>query len=200
MSLRASGASAGLRPCHSPPGGLGVTTSEEQIRTSSLCPRLMVTRVTAEARIRQRGGSSTCDPGLPGSGHACRKRRPGAYCHLARGLLRTFEVIRVFSGCDGFFKFVFSTISLYCSQGCVCVCVCACARLFLGFVVLLELLLDVSPMFWKPASLHLLKHSAPSPSPPLWTVIHSKHTPCSWVSLYIYIFSLLFSLWILPSL
>ena len=123
MSLRASGASAGLRPCHSPPGGLGVTTSEEQIRTSSLCPRLMVTRVTAEARIRQRGGSSTCDPGLPGSGHACRKRRPGAYCHLARGLLRTFEVIRVFSGCDGFFKFVFSTISLYCSQGCVCVCV-----------------------------------------------------------------------------
>ena len=82
----------------------------------------------------------------------------------------------------------------------VCVCVCAHARLFLGFVVLLELLLDVSPMFWKPASLHLLKHSAPSPSPPLWTVIHSKHTPCSWVSLYIYIFSLLFSLWILPSL
>lgn len=118
--------------------------------------------------------------------------RPGAYCHLARGLLSTFEVIRVFSGCDAFFKFVFSTISLYCPQGCVCVH--SCARLFLGFVVFLELLLDVSPMFWKPASLHLLKRSAPSPSPPLWTVIHSKLPPCSWVSPSLYIFPPFFSL------
>ena len=116
--------------------------------------------------------------------------RPGAYCHLARGFLRTFEVRHVFSGYDGFFKFVFSTASLYCSQVCVCTHTC----LFSGFVVLPELLRDVSPLFWKPASLHLLRRSVPSSSPPLWTVTHSKLPPCSWVSPSLYIFHPFFSL------
>ena len=164
-----SEASAGLRPCHSPPGGLGVTASEEQIRTSSLCPSLMVKRVTAEARVRQRGGSSSCDPGLPGSGHACRRREDlGLPAILPVVFLEPLKLYMFSLAVMAFSNLYFQQLHYTAPRGvCVCVCVCVRARLFLGFVVLLELLLDVSPMFWKPASLHLLKHSAPSPSPPL---------------------------------
>lgn len=116
------GPAAGLCSRDSPPGGLAVTTSGQQHQDL-----ILLTSSDGQAS-RSRGQNQAAGRKLPlrprfAWQRACvqEEGRPGACCHLARGLLRTFEVIRVFSGCDGFLKFVFSTISLYCSRVCVCV-------------------------------------------------------------------------------
>ena len=116
------GPAAGLCSCDCPPGGLAVTTSGQQHQDL-----ILLTSCDGQAS-HSRGQNQAAGRKLPlrprlAWQSACvqDEGRPGACCHLARGLLRTFEVIRVFSGCDGFLKFVFSTISLYYSRMCVCV-------------------------------------------------------------------------------
>ena len=105
------GPAAGLCSCDSLPGGLAVTTSGQ--RHQDL---ILLTSSDGQAS-HSRGQNQAVGRKLPLRSRLAWQRacvqeegRPGAYCHLARGLLRTFEVIRVFSGCDSFLKFVFSTI------------------------------------------------------------------------------------------